>query len=120
MGTGFTHSFESQATNGSKAHCNVSPELPPICNSVAASEKCGNKSPRRTQENEIVHILGENLKKGSVDVLLFGHQVPSPRGPISLALRSEASVVPIYLVRNYAGDMNPSWSLRSNSYGAVL
>jgi Kdo2-lipid IVA lauroyltransferase/acyltransferase len=58
------------------------------------------------KRNEIVHILGDNLKKGSVDVLLFGHQVPSPRGPISLALRSEASVVPMYLVRNYAGDMN--------------
>ena len=30
----------------------------------------------------------------------------SPRGPISLALRSEAPVVPMYLVRNYGGDMN--------------
>jgi len=50
--------------------------------------------------------LGDNLKKGRVDALLFGHQVPSPRGPISLALRSEAPVVPMYLVRNYGGDMN--------------
>lgn len=58
------------------------------------------------KRNEIVHILGDNLKKGRVDALLFGHQVPSPRGPISLALRSEAPVVPMYLVRNYRGDMN--------------
>lgn len=52
-------------------------------------------------------ILGDNLKKGRVDVLPFGHRVPSPRGePISLVLRSEAPVVPMYLVRNYAGDIN--------------
>jgi KDO2-lipid IV(A) lauroyltransferase len=58
------------------------------------------------KRNEIVHILGDNLKKGKVDALLFGHRVPSPRGPISLALRSEAPVVPMYLIRNYGGDMN--------------
>jgi KDO2-lipid IV(A) lauroyltransferase len=56
--------------------------------------------------NEIVHILGDNLKKGRVDAWLFGQRVPSPRGPISLALRSEAAVVPMYLVRNYQGGMN--------------
>jgi KDO2-lipid IV(A) lauroyltransferase len=56
--------------------------------------------------NEIVHILGDNLKKGRVDAVLFGHRVPSPRGPVSLALRTEAPVVPMYLVRNYGGDMH--------------
>lgn len=57
------------------------------------------------KKNEIVHILGDNLKKGSIDALLFGQRVPSPRGPVSLALRSGAPLVPIYLVRTYHGQM---------------
>jgi len=70
--------------------------------------------PRRTavrkilealKKNEIVYILGDNLKRGNVDALLFGQRVPSPRGPISLALRSGAPLVPMYLVRNYQGNM---------------
>jgi KDO2-lipid IV(A) lauroyltransferase len=58
------------------------------------------------KRNEIVHILGDNLKKGRIDTSLFGQRVPSPRGPISLALRTQAPVVPMYLVRNYQGAMN--------------
>ncbi len=58
------------------------------------------------KRNEIAHILGDNLKKGRIDASLFGQRVPSPRGPISLALRSAAPVVPMYLVRNYQGEMN--------------
>ena len=70
--------------------------------------------PRRTavrkilealKRNEIVYILGDNLKKGRIDALLFGQHVPSPRGPISLALRSGAPIVPIYLIRHYHGRM---------------
>ena len=57
------------------------------------------------KRNEIVYILGDNLKKGSIDAFLFGQRVPSPRGPVSLALRSGAPLVPMYLVRNYDGDM---------------
>lgn len=55
------------------------------------------------RKNEIVFILGDNLKKGKVDALLFGQRVPSPRGPVSLALRSQAPLVPMYLVRSYSG-----------------
>jgi len=58
------------------------------------------------KRNEIVHILGDNLKKGRIDASLFGQRVSSPRGPISLALRTQAPVVPMYLVRNYQGAMN--------------
>ena len=57
------------------------------------------------KKNEIVFIMGDNLKKGKVQALLFGQRVPSPRGPVSLALRSGAAVVPLYLVRNYRGEM---------------
>lgn len=58
------------------------------------------------KKNEIVFIMGDNLKKGKVQALFFGQRVPSPRGPVSLALRSGAAVVPLYLVRNYRGEMH--------------
>jgi len=57
------------------------------------------------KRNEIVFILGDNLKKGKVQTLFFGQRVFSPRGPVSLALRSGAAVVPLYLIRNYQGGM---------------
>src|SRR3989337_789053 len=44
------------------------------------------------KRNEIVFILGDNLKKGKVQTLFFGQRVFSPRGPVSLALRSGAAV----------------------------
>ena len=58
------------------------------------------------KRNEIVFILGDNLKKGKVQTLFFGQRVFSPRGPVSLALRSGAAVVPLYLIRNYQGGMD--------------
>ncbi|TAK07404.1 hypothetical protein EPO44_04105, partial [bacterium] len=57
------------------------------------------------KRNEIVFILGDNLKKGRVQTLFFGQPVSSPRGPVSLALRSGAAVVPLYLIRNYQGEL---------------
>ena len=57
------------------------------------------------RRNEIVYVLGDNLKKGKINALFFGQQVPSPRGPVSLALRSGAPLVPLYLIRNYDGNM---------------
>jgi len=58
------------------------------------------------KRNEIVFILGDNLKRGKVDTVLFGQRVPSPRGPVSLALRSGAALVPMYMIRNYQGDLH--------------
>jgi KDO2-lipid IV(A) lauroyltransferase len=55
------------------------------------------------KDNDIVFILADNLKKGKIPTSLFGQTVFSPRGPVSLALRSGAVVLPIYLVRNYQG-----------------
>lgn len=57
------------------------------------------------KRNEVVHILGDSLKKGTIDAQLFGHRVFSSRGPVSLALRSGAPLVPVYLIRNYHGRM---------------
>ena len=49
--------------------------------------------------------MGNNLKNEKIDALLFGHQVLSSRGPVSLGLRSGAPLVPMYLIRNYHGRM---------------
>ena len=59
----------------------------------------------RLKKNEIVFILGDNLKRGKVETVLFGQRVFSPRGPVSLALRSGAAVVPMHLIRNYQGGL---------------
>jgi Kdo2-lipid IVA lauroyltransferase/acyltransferase len=58
------------------------------------------------KRNEIVHILADNLKNGTIDALLFESRVLSSRGPVSLALRSGAPLVPMYLIRNYNGRMH--------------
>lgn len=58
------------------------------------------------KRNEIVFILGDNLKRGKVDTFLFGQRVPSPRGPVSLALRSGAALVPMYMIRDYQGGLH--------------
>jgi len=57
------------------------------------------------KRNEIVFILGDNLKRGKVQTLLFGQRVHTPRGPVTLALRSGAALVPMYLIRNYRGGL---------------
>lgn len=57
------------------------------------------------KRNEIVFILGDNLKRGKVETTLFGQLVHTPRGPVSLALRTGAALVPMYLVRNYDGKL---------------
>jgi len=55
------------------------------------------------EQNEIVFILADNLKKGKIETSLFGRRVLTPRGPVSLALRSGAAVLPVHLIRNYEG-----------------
>jgi len=68
--------------------------------------------PRRTavrqilaalRNNGIVFMLADNLKRGEVSTNLFGQKVRSPRGPASLAIRSGAAVLPVYVIRNYHG-----------------
>jgi lauroyl/myristoyl acyltransferase len=57
------------------------------------------------RRNEIVSILGDNLKSGKVETSFFGRRVHTARGPASLALRSGAALVPMYLVRTYGGKL---------------
>jgi KDO2-lipid IV(A) lauroyltransferase len=55
--------------------------------------------------NGIVFILADNLRSGKIVTELFGQSVRTSRGPVSLALRSGAPVLPIYLIRSYNGEL---------------
>jgi KDO2-lipid IV(A) lauroyltransferase len=55
------------------------------------------------KRNEIVFILADNLKRGKIQTRFFGQTVRSSRGPVSLAFRSGAPVLPMYLIRDYDG-----------------
>ncbi|HWP57586.1 MAG TPA: lysophospholipid acyltransferase family protein [Candidatus Acidoferrales bacterium] len=57
------------------------------------------------RQNEVVFILADNLRGGKIQTKFFGQRVRTSRGPVSLALRSGAAVVPVYLIRSYAGDL---------------
>lgn len=58
---------------------------------------------RLLKENQIVYILGDNFKRGRVPDRFYGQPVCSSRGPVSLAMRTGAVILPMYLIRNYQG-----------------
>ena len=58
---------------------------------------------RVLKKNQIVYILGDNFKRGRVPDRFFGQPVRSSRGPVSLAMRTGAVILPMYLIRNYQG-----------------
>lgn len=55
------------------------------------------------RDNGIVVMLADNLKRGELETTLFERPVRTARGFVSLALRTRAAVVPIYLVRGHEG-----------------
>ena len=57
------------------------------------------------RDNGIVLMLADNLKRGEVETTLFGQPVRTARGFVSLALRTQAAVVPAYLVRGHDGGL---------------
>ena len=55
------------------------------------------------RHNGIVVMLADNLKRGELEATLFGRPVRTARGFVSLALRTNAALLPIYLVRAGSG-----------------
>jgi KDO2-lipid IV(A) lauroyltransferase len=55
------------------------------------------------RKNEIVLLIADEFKSGGVEVEFFGRSAAAPRGPATLALRSGAAVVPMFVTRD-AGD----------------
>ena len=57
------------------------------------------------RDNGIVLMLADNLKRGELETTLFGQPVRTARGVVSLALRTRATVLPVYLVRGHSGGL---------------
>lgn len=55
------------------------------------------------RDNGTIIMLADNLKRGELETTLFGQPVRTARGAVSLALRTRAPVLPVYLVRGYSG-----------------
>ena len=54
------------------------------------------------RENRIVLIIADEFRSGDVTVDFFGVKVPAPRGPATLALRTEAATLPMFAIRRSA------------------
>lgn len=50
--------------------------------------------------NEVVLIIADEFKSGGVEVEFLGRMAPAPRGPVTLAMRSGAAVVPMFMARD--------------------
>ena len=77
------------------------------------------------RDNGAVLMLADNLKRGELETTLFGQPVRTARGFVSLALRTGAAVVPVYLVRGREGRLQlviePEMEMvRSGELGADL
>jgi KDO2-lipid IV(A) lauroyltransferase len=56
------------------------------------------------RRNELAIIIADEYRSGDgIDVPFFGRTVTARRGPATLALRTGAAVVPVYLVRDQRG-----------------
>jgi len=59
------------------------------------------ESLRALKENGIIGLISdENKRHGGIFVDFFGHQASTAPGPAALAVRTGASVVPIFIIRN--------------------
>jgi len=52
------------------------------------------------RENRIVMIIADEFRSGDMMVDFFGMKVPAPRGPATLALRTDAVTLPMFAVRH--------------------
>ena len=52
------------------------------------------------RRNEIVLLIADEFKSGGVEVEFLGRAVPAPRGPVTLALRTGAAIVPMFVTRD--------------------
>ncbi len=52
------------------------------------------------KENEVVLMVTDELKTSGPEVEFFGRRFPVPRGPVTLAMRSGASLLPMFMTRD--------------------
>jgi KDO2-lipid IV(A) lauroyltransferase len=58
------------------------------------------------RRNELAIVIADEYRSGNgIHVPFFGHKVIARRGPATLALRTGAAVVPVYLIRDPSGKL---------------
>ncbi len=55
---------------------------------------------RALRRNEIVMIVPDEFKTTGVEVSFLGRQAPAPKGPVTIAQRTGATVLPVFMVRD--------------------
>jgi Kdo2-lipid IVA lauroyltransferase/acyltransferase len=55
---------------------------------------------RALRANSVVLVIADEFKSGGVPVEFFGRPSPAPRGPATLALRTGAATVPMFVTRD--------------------
>lgn len=53
------------------------------------------------RRNEVILLIADEFKSGGVEVNFLGCTAPAPRGPVTLALRTGAAVLPIFVTRDH-------------------
>jgi KDO2-lipid IV(A) lauroyltransferase len=51
------------------------------------------------RQNYIVLILADGAKRDGVEVTFLGHPQVAPRGPVTLAIRTGAAILPMFIIR---------------------
>jgi KDO2-lipid IV(A) lauroyltransferase len=72
------------------------------------------------RDNEIAVVIADEFRSNGIPAPFFGHPVAARRGPVTLALRTGAAVVPVYMFRQANGrlalmiepELNLTWSGR--------
>ncbi len=52
------------------------------------------------RKNEVVLLIADEFKSRGVEVEFLGRTAPAPRGPVTLAMRTGAPLVPMFVVRD--------------------
>ncbi len=55
---------------------------------------------RTLKKNEIVLLIADEHKTSGPEVEFFGQLLPAPRGPVTLAMRTGAALLPMFLIRD--------------------
>ncbi len=53
------------------------------------------------RRNEVILLIADEFKSGGVEVEFLGRTAPAPRGPVTLALRTGAAVLPTFVTRDH-------------------
>jgi KDO2-lipid IV(A) lauroyltransferase len=52
------------------------------------------------REGRVLTILADEFKSGGVEIEFFGRPASAPRGPVTLAMRSGAALIPVFARRD--------------------